>query len=68
MAFELKEEGFKLKNVLSVVSIPEATYHYHIKQLQKEDPDLEWKARIVQLYQEHEGNFGYRRIYLALRV
>ena len=48
--------------------MPEATYHYHIKQLEREDPDQGWKALIVQLYEEHEGDYGYRRIYLALRA
>ncbi len=67
MAFELKEEGFKLKDVLNVVGIPEATYHYHIQQLKKEDPDKEWKELICELFEEHEGKYGYRRIYLQLR-
>lgn len=31
LAFKLKEEGFRLKDVLKVVEIPEATYHYHIQ-------------------------------------
>ena len=42
MAFELKEEGFRLKDVLVVVGIPEATYHYQVKQLKKADPDQGW--------------------------
>ena len=67
MAFELKEEGFKLKDVLKIVGIPEATYHYHVKQLQKEDPDKEWKEIILELFQTHKGKYGYRRIYLDLK-
>ena len=67
MAFELKEEGFKLKDVLEVVGIPEATYHYQVKQLKKEDPDKEWKEIILDLFHKHEGKYGYRRIYLELR-
>lgn len=67
MAFELKEEGFKLKNVLKVVNIPEATYHYHIQQLKKEDPDKELKEKITELFQKHDGKYGYRRIHLELK-
>lgn len=67
MAFELKEEGFKLKDVLEIVGIPEATYYYHVKQLQKEDPDREWKEIITEIFQKHEGRYGYRRICLELR-
>jgi len=68
VAFELKEEGFKLKDVLKKVGIPEATYHYQVKQLRKEDPDKKWKEIILNLFQKHEGKCGYRRIYLALRT
>ncbi|HEY4601821.1 MAG TPA: IS3 family transposase [Cerasibacillus sp.] len=67
MAFELKEEGFKLRDVLLVVGIPEATYHYQVKQLNKEDPDQEVKQVILELFQKNEGKYGYRRIHLALR-
>ncbi|AOV06868.1 transposase [Sporosarcina ureilytica] len=67
MAFELKEEGFKLKDVLLVVGIPEATYHYQIQQLKQADPDEELKEVILDLFQKHEGKYGYRRIHLALR-
>lgn len=61
MAFELKEDGFKLKEVLVKVGIPEATYHYHIKQLEKADPNKEWKELITRLFERHEGRYGYRR-------
>jgi putative transposase len=67
MAYELKEEGFKLKDVLKVVDIPEATYHYHVQQLKKEDPDKEIKELIQGLFEKHDGKYGYRRIYLELR-
>ena len=68
MAFELKQEGFKLKDTLKTVDIPEATYHYHISQLLKEDPDKEIKELITALFQQHEGRYGYRRIHLGLRA
>jgi putative transposase len=67
LAFALKEEGFRLNIVLEKVDIPEATYHYHIKQMQKEDPDKEWKVIINELFEKHEGKYGYRRIHLLLR-
>lgn len=68
MAFELKEEGFRLKDVLKQVDIPEATYHYHINQLNNEDLDQEWKTLILALFEKHEGRYGYRRIYAELRA
>jgi transposase InsO family protein len=68
LAFELKEEGFKLKDVLAAVGIPEATYHYHIQQLKKEEPDKELKEKINELFQKHEEKYGYRRIHLELKA
>ncbi|QBP40971.1 hypothetical protein [Paenisporosarcina antarctica] len=58
MAFELKEEGFRLKDVLKQVDIPEATYHYHINQMNNEDPNQEWKELISALFHKHEGRYG----------
>jgi len=67
LAFELKEEGFKLKNVLKIIDIPEATYHYHVKQMQRKDPDKEWKEKIYDIFHEHKGRYGYRRVYEELK-
>lgn len=68
LAFELKEEGFQLKDVLKQVGIPEATYHYHIKRMDQEDKDAVWKKRIVEIFQKHKGRYGYRRILAELRA
>lgn len=62
MAYELKEEGFKLKNILLVVGIPEATYHYHVKQLKKLDSNQPLKEQIEQLFFQFKERFGYKRI------
>jgi putative transposase len=62
LAFELKEEGFRLKDIFLVVGIPEATYHYHVKNFGKEDPDTELKERITYLFQAFHERYGYKRI------
>lgn len=69
MAYELKESGFKLKDVIELVDIPEATYHYHVSQFKNEktDPDQEWKELIHDIFHSHKGRYGYRRIYLELK-
>ncbi|WP_077601657.1 IS3 family transposase [Oceanobacillus sojae] len=67
MAFELKEEGFRLKDVLLVVGIPEATYHYHVKNLGKEDSDLALKERITDLFKKFYERYGYKRITRELK-
>lgn len=68
MAFELKEGGFRLKDVLKQVDIPEATYHYHINQMNNADPDQAWKTLISALFEKHKGRYGYRRIYAELKA
>ncbi len=50
------------------MDIPEATYHYHIKQMGQKDPDVEWKVLILETFEKHEGRYGYRRIHAELRV
>jgi len=66
LAFELKEE-FRLKDVLIRVDLPEATYYYHLKRLENEDPDKALKKDIQLIFEQHDGNYGYRRIHLQLR-
>jgi putative transposase len=67
MAFELKEEGFRLKDILFVVGIPEATYHYHVKNFGKEDPDTELKDLITHLFKKSHERYGYKRITKKLK-
>lgn len=62
MAFELKEEGFRLKDIFLVVGIPEATYHYHVKDFGKEDPETEIKDLIIYLFKGFHERYGYKRI------
>lgn len=62
MAYELKQEGFKLKNVLLLVGIPESTYHYQVKQFGKEDLNQSLKDRIEKLFTDSKERYGYKRI------
>ena len=68
MAFQLSEEGFRLKDVLKIADLPEATYHYHRQRFDSEDPDREWKTLIRALFEKHKGRYGYRRIHLELQA
>ncbi|WP_419883624.1 hypothetical protein ACN6MY_08880 [Peribacillus sp. B-H-3] len=42
--------GFRLKDILFVMGIPEATYHYHVKNFNKYDPDTKLKELIAHLF------------------
>ena len=50
-----------------IAKLARATYYYQLKQLAKEDKDKALKADIQAIFEEHKGNYGYRRIYLELR-
>ena len=50
------------------IEIPEATYHYQIKQMHQEDPDKAWKTLILETFEKHEGRYGYRRIHAELKA
>lgn len=67
MAFELKEEGFRLKDIFLFVGIPEATYHYHVKNFGKEDLDTELKELITDLFKKFHERYGYKRITKELK-
>ncbi len=49
------------------MNLPEATYHYHIKKMKEENPDQELEVCIQAIFEENNGNYGYRRIHLELR-
>ncbi|KFN85401.1 transposase IS861, partial [Streptococcus equinus JB1] len=59
--------GFRLDILLDFSGLARSTYYYHIKQLKQVDKDKELKAEIKAIYDEHKGNYGYRRITLELR-
>ena len=53
--------------MLQIVGIPESSYHYHIKQWKSENPNQEIEETIQSIFEEHNGNYGYRRIHLELK-
>ena len=53
--------------LLKILALPRSSYYYHIKQLKPVDKNKVLKAKIKMIYDEHKGNYGYRRITLELR-
>ena len=51
----------------TVVGIPESSYHYHIKVMKKENPNQDLEEFIQSIFDENDGNYGYRRIHLELK-
>lgn len=59
--------GFRLDLLLEIAKMARSTYYYQVKQLEQDDKDKEIKIEIQAIYDEHRGNYGYRRIHLELR-
>ena len=56
-----------MKDVLKVVGIPESSYHYHINRMKEPNRDEKLEETIQSIFEEHNGNYGYRRIRLELK-
>jgi transposase InsO family protein len=49
-----------------LAQVPRSTYYYWIKTLERLDQDTNLKKRIENIYNEHKGRYGYRRIQAQL--
>ena len=61
------QEDFDQIHFLKQHALARSTYYYQLKQLDGHDKDEETKGEIQEIYYEHKGNYGYRRITLELR-
>ncbi|MFJ7935968.1 IS3 family transposase [Sporosarcina sp. NPDC096371] len=59
--YELRHE-FPVKALVKLAGIPRSTYYDLLKQINRPDPDASLKKEIKEIYEEHAGRYGYRRI------
>ena len=59
--------GFRLDLLFETARLARSTYYYQLKQLDGFDKDKELKTEIQAIYNDHKGNYGYRRVTLELR-
>ncbi|MDA2639124.1 IS3 family transposase [Bacillus cereus] len=64
--FELRHE-YKIMDLIKIAGIARSTYYYWVKQMDREDKYKDIKETIKQIFHEHQGRYGYRRITLELR-
>ncbi|WP_096363144.1 IS3 family transposase [Streptococcus intermedius] len=64
---EMVSGGFRLDLLLETARLARSTYYYQLKQLDGVDKDKELKTEIQAIYNDHKGNYGYRRVTLELR-
>ena len=53
--------------MIKVAGIPRSTYYYWEKRLNRPDKYAEVKTKIENIYHEHKGRYGYRRIAKELK-
>ena len=53
--------------MIRIAGVARSTYYYWLKQLDKPDKYAQVKEEIVQIYHEHKGRYGYRRITAELK-
>lgn len=51
-----------MKELVKLAGIPRSTYYALVKRMNQPDPDADLKVEIKEIYEEHEGRYGYRRI------
>ena len=49
-----------------MAKIARSTYYYWVRQMEREDKYKDVKEAIKQIFHEHQGRYGYRRITLEL--
>ena len=62
MAIQELRQEHDLKLLLEIAQLPRATFYYHAKRMVREDKYATIKIKITELFHEHQGRYGYRRI------
>ncbi|MGZ3183490.1 MAG: IS3 family transposase [Telluria sp.] len=63
---ELRQQ-FPLAALLKVASLARSTFYYQLKVIESGDQDHPLKNQISQVYHDHKGRYGYRRVTASLR-
>lgn len=58
---------YPLATLLQVANIARSTFYYYADQQSKPDVYAAIKDKILKVYHQHKGRYGYRRITSALR-
>ena len=51
---------------MKVLEISKSSFYYTLNAISKEDKDIEIKTKIKEIFKEHKGRYGYRRITLEM--
>jgi putative transposase len=64
--YELRHK-FKIIDLIKIAAVKRSTYYYWVKQMNRPNKYKQVKEVIQQIFDEHQGRYGYRRITLELR-
>ena len=56
IVYELSQEKFKLKDILTVTGLPESTYHYHYSKKETKNKDEALESLIQEIFDETDSN------------
>ena len=62
----LRREGYQLDDMLLLVKMARSTFYYHRGLLKSPDKWSDVREKVLTIYRQHEGRYGYRRITKAL--
>jgi transposase InsO family protein/transposase-like protein len=62
-----RETGRALQEIIAFLKISKSSYEYHVQAMRRPDKNAETRKRIVELFWENKGVYGYRRIWGELR-
>ena len=60
-------EQYELSDLLSIAKLARSSFYYHRASLWSQDKYADLKQRILDIYHQHKGRYGYRRITQALK-
>lgn len=63
---ELRQK-FPLKVLLKVAHLSRSTYYYQLSKRDKDEKNKNLMQLITEIFNEHKGRYGFRRITLELR-
>lgn len=63
---ELRQK-FPLTVLLKVAHLSRSTYYYQLSKKDKDEKNKDLMQRITEIFNEHKGRYGFRRITLELR-
>lgn len=67
MIIDVLKNRYSLPLLLQKLQLSKSSYYYQEQSLQKEDKYTLLRVRVIELFTENKGRYGYRRIHALLK-